>query len=189
VPTKHGKGSGIRGRAASWNEEDIPNVAAVYALRHHPAVKYRPMLELVPDIKQAALTHYHTPKTGFVIMPPIASYEDIELKLQRCPEHLRDRISDDKWQELLVTWIATREKAKRGISIDKPMKVRFNWLSVEKDGVIIDCLPEIVDDTVKDDQHVLLYDSESGHDEIAIICDGVDFRMPMFSLLGFPIKV
>jgi len=122
-------------------------------------------------------------------MPPIASYEDIELKLQRCPEHLRDRISDDKWQELLVTWIATREKAKRGISIDKPMKVRFNWLSVEKDGVIIDCLPEIVDDTVKDDQHVLLYDSESGHDEIAIICDGVDFRMTMFSLLGFPIKV
>jgi len=32
VPTKHWKGSGIRGRAASWNEEDIPNVAAVYAL-------------------------------------------------------------------------------------------------------------------------------------------------------------
>ncbi len=180
-PVKHGKGSGIRGRSASWNEEDIPTIAAVYALRHHPTVKYRPMLELVPEIKQAVQMTYDMPTAGYNVTPPVASYEEIKVTLQGRPEHLRERISEDSWQALLETWIAVREKAKRGIRIDTPKQVRFHWLSVKKEGGT-DYIPEIADDSVDDDKHVSLHDSDS--DEIVIMFDGADFRKQLFRLVG-----
>lgn len=183
VPTKHGKGSGIRGRAAAWDEEDIPNVAAVYALRHHPTVKYRPMLELVPDIRRAVQMTYDMPTAGYDVTPPITSYKDIKMSLQGRPEHLRERIPEYKWQALLLTWIAAREKAKRGIRIDVPKQVRFNWHSVEKDG-LRNHIPVEVDDSVKDNKHVALYPSESGHDEMIVIIDGSDFRETVANLFS-----
>lgn len=178
-PRKHGKGSGIRGRSASWDEEDIPNVAAVYAVRHHPTVKYRPMLELVPDIKQAVQMTYDMPTAGYNVTPPINSYEDIKMSLLGRPEHLCERIPEDKWQALLLTWIEAREKAKRGIPLDTPKQVRFHWHEVDVDGGA-DYVPDEVDDTVKDDKHVSLHDSDT--DEIAIMYDGFDFRKKLFDL-------
>lgn len=181
-PVKHGKGSGIRGRSASWNEEDIPTVAAVWALRHHPSVKYRPMLELVPYIKQTGRMPYEMPTAGYNVTPPITSYEQIKIGLNACPEPLRERLSEEKWQTLLVTWIATREKAKRGIRIDTPQQVRFHWRSVKKDKGT-DYVPEIVDESVNDDKHVSLQDSDK--DEIVIMNDGVDVRKQLSRLVGF----
>jgi hypothetical protein len=179
VPVKHGKGSGIRGRSASWNEKDIPTVAAVWALRHHPTVKYRPMLELVPHIKQAARWPYETPTTGYDISAGITSYEQIKISLQGRPDHLRENLSEEKWQALLLTWIAAFEKAKRGISIKKPQQICFHWRTVEKDEEI-DYIPEKVNG-----DHVSLHPSESGLDEIIIIINGSDYRKQVFKLLKY----
>jgi hypothetical protein len=75
-------------------------------------------------------------------------------------------------------WIAAIEKLKRSIRIEKPQQVRFHWRSVEKDGGV-DNIPENVNQ-----DNVSLDNSESGHDEIVIMIDGVDFRKKVFSLLG-----
>jgi len=79
----------------------------------------------------------------------------------------------------LATWIAAIEKAKRGIRIETPQQVRFSWRSVKKDGGT-GYIPERVNHN-----HVLLDDSESGHDEIVIMIDGVDFRKKVFDVSGF----
>lgn len=165
---------GKRGKEASWKEEDLPNVAAVYALRHHPTVKYRPMLELVPHIKQAARWPYETPTTGYDISAGITSYEQIKISLQGRPDHLRENLSEEKWQALLLTWIAAFEKAKRGISIKKPQQICFHWRTVEKDEEI-DYIPEKVNG-----DHVSLHPSESGLDEIIIMINGSDYRKQVF---------
>ena len=183
-PVKHGTGSGIRGRSASWNEEDIPTVAAVWALRHHPIVKYRPILELVPHIKEAARITYETPRAGYYIPAGVMSYEEITVMLKSRPEPLSERLSEDKWQLLLLTWVATIEKAKRGIQIDTPKQVQFNWNVVPDDEHVPGVYhgePEIVDHNVKDDKHVSLIDSE--HDEIVIFIDGDDSRTDIFFAL------
>jgi hypothetical protein len=183
APKPQGRGSGIRGRSASWNKDDIPNVAAVWAIRHHPTVKYRPMLELVPYITQTTRMPYEMPTAGYDITPPITSYEQIKVKLNACPEPLRERLSDEKWQALLLTWIAAREKAKRGIPLDVPKQIQFHWHKIDVDGGA-DYVPDEVDNTVKDDKHVSLHDAESGHDEIVIMYDGSDFRKTLFRLVG-----
>jgi hypothetical protein len=174
VPAKHGKGSGIRGRSAAWDEEDIPTVAAVWAIRHHPTVKYRPMLELVPCIKQAVRMTYETSTAGYDIPADTASYKQIKLTLQGRPESLRERISEEKWQALLLMWIAAIEKAKRGIPINQPKQIVFHWRSVEVEGGV-DYTPDPLG---------LVTLEKSDHDEIIIMLDGIDFRKQLFMLLG-----
>jgi predicted aspartyl protease len=79
----------------------------------------------------------------------------------------------------LATWIAAIEKARRGTRIEMPQQVRFHWRSVKKDGGTA-----YIHEKVNHD-HVSLHDSESGHDEIVIMINGVDFRKKVFSVLGF----
>jgi hypothetical protein len=112
------------------------------------------------------------------------SYEEITVMLKSRPEPLSERLSEDKWQLLLLTWVATIEKAKRGIQIDTPKQVQFNWNVVPDDEHVPGVYhgePEIVDHNVKDDKHVSLIDSE--HDEIVIFIDGDDSRTDIFFAL------
>lgn len=92
------------------------------------------------------------------------------------------------WQELLRTWIAAIEKAKRGISINELKQVRFNWRSDTKDG-LTNYNPEEVDDGVEENKHVSLHPSESDHDEIVIMIDGVDYRETVARALGFSMNI
>jgi len=71
------------------------------------------MLELVPYIKEVTRITYETPIAGYDIPAGVRSHEEIMIKLKSRPEHVSELLSEEKWQALLLTWIATIEKAKR----------------------------------------------------------------------------
>jgi hypothetical protein len=182
---KHGRGSGKRGRAASWSDEAAYEAAAVWAVLHSPRTVGPPPLSLIPDIKRAARQPYASPVAGYVLSTELSAdlKSQKEITYKSIDVHFGHGESLGKgpaeMQVLLTTWIAAKEKARRGIKIDTPQQVRFHWRSVKKDGLVT-YIPEKVND-----DHVLLYDSESSHDEIVIMINGDDVRKTVFRVLGF----
>ena len=178
---KHGKGSGKKGRAVKWSEEALEEAAAVWAVRNSPRIAHPPSLNLIPYIKHSVWYIYNEPAAAYEL--PNATpdteityksikvgfgydqYRKLEGKQPPVPE----------WQELLKTWIAAKEKAKRGKHIDKPCQIRFHWRPVERDDGGLDYKLE----------KVTLEPSESGLDEISVFIGGADFRKQLFQLLGY----
>jgi hypothetical protein len=119
------------------------------------------------------------PPLGYDAKTGITSCEQIKFSLQGRPDFLRERLSDEKWQTLLTTWGAAKEKAKKGKQIDKPYQVRFHWRAVEKDGEV-----ESTAETVNGD-NVSLHELKSGPDEIVMMINGEDYRKTLFTLLRF----
>jgi hypothetical protein len=181
----HGAGSGKGGRAASWSEEAVFEAAAVWAVLNCSRSAGPPPLRLIPYIKSSARQPYESPKAGYVFSAQLSD----DLRRKKNPKYKSIAVSfgydpslgDEpaEWQVLLTTWIAAIEKARRGIRIETPQQVRFHWRLVKKDGGT-----EYIHEKVNHD-HVSLHDSESGHDEIVIMINGVDFRKKVFSVLGF----
>ena len=168
----HGPGSKKSGPAASWSEQAVYEAAAVYAVLHSSRTIGHPPLSIIPHIKSAARQPYESPMAGYRFSLQAAADAHAVITVN---------FGYDKslgpepagWQEVLATWIAAIEKAKRGIRIDTPQQVRFHWRSVKKDDG--DDGVDYVPDNVNGD-HVSLHASESGQDEIVIMIDGVDFR-------------
>lgn len=182
---KNGAGSGKSGRAASWSEEAVFEAAAVWAVLNCSRTARPPPLRLIPYIKRSARQPYDSPKAGYVFSgqfsadvrrTKIPTYTSITVSYRYDPSLKKEPA---EWHVLLATWVAAIEKAKRGISINKPQQVRFHWRFVGKSGRT-DYSPEKVNG-----DHAALHDSESGHDEIVIMIDGDDVRKKVLSLLGF----
>jgi hypothetical protein len=183
---KRGTGSKKSGPAAWWDEQAVYEAAAVYAVLHSSRTIGHPPLSIIPHIKSAARQPYESPTAGYNITQissdvknkKEATYKSIEVSFG-FPTSLGKEPAE--WQVLLTTWIAAIEKAKRGIRIDTPQQIRFHWESVKvKKGV--DYEPKKVND-FDEDNHISLHESESGHDEIVIMIDGVDERETISKML------
>ena len=179
----HGPGTGEKGPRASWTEQAVYEAAAVYSVLHTPRTAGHPPQSLIPYIKSYARQPYDSPTAGYNIThissdvknKKEATYKSIEVSFG-FPTSLGKEPAE--WQVLLTTWIAAIEKAKRGINIDTPKQVLFHWESI--DGGNYD--PKKANDFDKD-THITLHESESGHDEIVIMIDGVDERETISKML------
>ncbi len=172
---KHGKGSGKKGRAASWSEEAVYTAAAVWAVRHSPRIAHHPSLRLIPYIGQAADRAYkehssfiYGPYTGRVPVEEL-TYKSFNVNFMYRPGIQK---LNAEWQAIMQTWIAAYEKAKRGIPLDVPKQVRFYWHSVETEGGIDHKFDKVT-----------LEPSESGEDDIITLMDGVDYRKHVLAVL------
>ena len=85
---KHGKGSGKKGRAASWSEDAVTEAAAIWAIRNGKIIKTALLRKLIPYIKHSALHVYEYPMAVYAL--PVAdpnhptlraTYRDITMTL------------------------------------------------------------------------------------------------------------
>jgi len=172
---KHGKGSGKKGRAASWSEDAVTDAAAVWAIRHNKIIKMALLRKLIPYIKHSALHVYEYPTA--VYARPVAdpnhptqraTYRDIMMTLPY--DHYRDieipQPDEATWHSLLTTWIAAKEKAKHGCPINEKVQVIFHWSSMKKDE----------QSWTFDLSSISLATSELDKDEIIYLEDGIDMR-------------
>jgi len=172
---KHGKGSGKKGRAASWSEDAVTEAAALWAIRYGKIIKTALLRKLIPYIKHSALHVYEYPMAVYAL--PIAdpnhptqraTYRDIIMTLPYDHYKNAEITQPDQatWHSLLTTWIAAKEKAKRGCSINEKVQVIFHWSSRKKDK----------QSWTFDLSSISLAKSESDKDEIIFLEDGIDTR-------------
>jgi hypothetical protein len=191
---KHGKGSGKKGRAVSWDEDAVAEAAAVWAVRHSPRISMRPKRQLVPYIKHSVDHIYNSPFAVYELRggsdewqsKPYQSIIKIELPYDQYPS-LKKQPEPDVWQSLLTTWIAAKEKAKHGWPIKEPAKVLFHWTTKKiveqqakrgwpiKEPVLFHwTTKKIVEQPTYDLSKISLEGAES--DEVGFLIDEVDAR-------------
>jgi hypothetical protein len=178
---KHGKGTGKKGRAVEWSEESLGEAAAVWAIRNSPRIAHRPSLHVIQCCLKHSVDHiYDEPSVTYDFSSPApeekVTYKSLKLAFfyHGYGELEGKQPPPTEWQELLITWIAAKEKAKKDISIKEPRQVRFHWSASEKgEGVAYKL------------EKVTLEPSESDHDEITVYIGGADFRKQLFQLLGY----
>lgn len=172
---KHGKGSGKKGRAASWSENAVIEAAAVWAIRHNKITNKAPSKKLIPYIKHSVLHVYEYPTA--VYTPPVtdsndptqrATYRDVKMTLpyDRYKNIEVPQPDETMWHFLLTTWIAAEEKAKRRYPVNEKVQVIFHWSSRKKDE----------QSWTFDLSSISLNKSESDKDEIIFLEDGIDLR-------------
>jgi|GEM_PF-581008 hypothetical protein len=172
---KHGKGSKQKGRAASWSEDALTEAAAIWAIRNGKIIKMALLRKLIPYIKHSALHVYEYPMAVYAL--PVAdpnrptqraTYRSIIMTLPY--DHYRDleipQPDQATWHSLLTTWIAAKEKAKRGCPINEKVQVILHWSSRKKDE----------QSWTFDLSSISLAKSESDNDEIIFLEDGIDTR-------------
>ncbi len=180
---KRGNGSGKRGRAAFWNEKAVTEAAAMWALRNNPRITHAPSLRLISFIKRSASFVYESPTVGYELprsrlkRDEGVTYESITIRFPYHPWHAsggKQPPPEAEWNELVTTWIAAIEKAKKAKPIKEPYKVCFHWKAVEKGNGVEYTLDDVT-----------LEKSESGLDQIIIMINEVDFRRQLSDLVLF----
>ncbi len=116
-----------RGNEEEWPDEAFEEAAAYYQILHCGIVKRKDLsIEKVAEIKQIAERVFLSPKmfrempSGFAITTApqfIFDFQALELIA----------VKDTKLNELVVTWIAAKEKAKRNKQISDPVRVIIDW--------------------------------------------------------------
>jgi hypothetical protein len=116
-----------RGNEEEWPEEAFGEAAAYYQILHRGIVKRKDLpVEKVAEIKQIAERVLLSPKmfrempSGFAITTApqfIFDFQALELTA----------VKDSALNELVVTWIAAKEKAKRNKQISDHVRVVIDW--------------------------------------------------------------
>jgi hypothetical protein len=147
---KHGKGSGKKGRAVSWDRAAIADTAALWAVKEASSRKLLPSKKRIDVIKHAVFHVYNSP-FAIYSLDPSDEAADVTVKfvdegfpgLTLFPGRtLQDR--SDTLNTLVVVWICAKEKARRNKPILQPVRVTMYWKPVEK---IADTFDYVLDKT------------------------------------------
>jgi hypothetical protein len=115
-----------RGHIEGWNEESFEEAAAFWAVRHSGVVQQKELLsaEKVTQIKKAAHRlfesiniFFESPSEFVIVTPPKFIFDVQALELT---------VKDNDLNNLAVTWIAARERARR-------YKTRARWYRTRRD--------------------------------------------------------
>jgi len=172
---KHGKGSGKKGRAVSWDPAAIADAAALWAVKEATSRKLLPSKKRIDVIKHAVFHVYESP---FAIYSLRNGDTAVSVKfvdegfpgLTLFPGKTLPNRSDTL-NSLVVVWICAKEKARRRKPILQPVRVMMHWKPVEK---IKDTFDYVLDKTTI---HV------TDRNEVVHCIGGVDLRNKLGLLL------
>ncbi len=139
-PQRYRKGKGARrGRAVKWSSRAVEEACAVWAIRNDPITKGFASKKRIEEVNRAVSRVYQFPTAKYKLrassrspspkkdeddaLPDIVTglnIDEVTMKL----------VEDDVLHNLMTTWIAATEKARKGWPVPQTAKVIFHWYSI-----------------------------------------------------------
>jgi len=145
---KKGKGGG-KGRAVSWTWDAVAEAAAIWAIKNAGILKAPPSKKMIDAIKLTEYAVYQWPPAKYSPPPPGTKITAESVRVKFVDDERQDLDSypgrtpaerSDLLNSLVVVWICAIEKARRGMSLQKPARVVLH--SIESNATELERLEE-----------------------------------------------